>query len=486
MPRSSAGTYESALREGGVTGVLVVHAKVTGSTNVDARRLLETGEITRATIVVADEQTAGRGRSGRSWLSPRGSLAMTLALPDVPLDALAVLPLLAGVAVADALARSGAPPALLKWPNDVTIGGLKAAGILCESVVGSGRARALVGIGVNVASPPAAQRLATATWVEATRGRMRRERLAAAIVRGILDRLRASPGAAGVVGEWKARALPWWGRRVRLIDHTDADGPRTIDAVLEDVDVQGRLVIRDDRGTLRSLTSAEISELRDAPTNRPSNGGDPEVRYFRDVEAAFVSRRGDPLFISNADWVRIRRWRERGIPLRILLRGIEDAFDAHAHSFGRRQKVRSLSYCEHAIDAAIERWRRALNEGLPGRRGLDDALSRLSARVRESAAGASFAAEIEALRADPTDRDANRASTIEASLRAIEDRCARALEQRAGASRTLEIRVASLEATSAYAHRMPADTYGRLVDECFRRRLLEEFRIPRLSLADGA
>ena len=90
---------------------------------------------------------------------------------------------------------------------------------------------------------------------------------------------------------------------------------------------------------------------------------DPEAEYFQTVEEFFVSRRGDPLFLSNADWLLIRKWRRAGVPLRVVLRGIVDALDGHAHSFSRDRKVRSLAYCAAEVDVAAERWRRALALG---------------------------------------------------------------------------------------------------------------------------
>jgi hypothetical protein len=90
---------------------------------------------------------------------------------------------------------------------------------------------------------------------------------------------------------------------------------------------------------------------------------DPEAEYFQSVEEFFVSRRGDPLFLSNADWLLIRKWRRKGVPLRVVLRGITDALDGHAHSWSRNRKVGSLAYCASEVDAATDRWRRALSMG---------------------------------------------------------------------------------------------------------------------------
>ena len=94
-----------------------------------------------------------------------------------------------------------------------------------------------------------------------------------------------------------------------------------------------------------------------------SPAADPEAAYYQAVEEYFVSRRGDPLFLSNADWTLVRKWKTAGLPLRVVLRGIRDALDAHAHGWSRDRKVGSLSYCAREVDAARERWERALAIG---------------------------------------------------------------------------------------------------------------------------
>ena len=93
----------------------------------------------------------------------------------------------------------------------------------------------------------------------------------------------------------------------------------------------------------------------------PADAGLEEAAYYQQVEEFFVSRRGDPLFLSNADWLLVRKWRRAGLPLRIVMRGIADALDGHAHSWGRKRKVGRLAYCAAEVEAAGERWQRALS-----------------------------------------------------------------------------------------------------------------------------
>jgi BirA family transcriptional regulator, biotin operon repressor / biotin---[acetyl-CoA-carboxylase] ligase len=118
-----------------------VHFRLTDSTNARARVLAERGA-PHGTLVTAAEQSAGRGRQGRSWSAPRArALLCSLVIHDPP----SLLPLAAGVAVGEV---SGSD-ALIKWPNDVLINGRKVAGILVE---GRPQERwAVLGIGINVA-----------------------------------------------------------------------------------------------------------------------------------------------------------------------------------------------------------------------------------------------------------------------------------------------------------------------------------------------
>jgi BirA family transcriptional regulator, biotin operon repressor / biotin---[acetyl-CoA-carboxylase] ligase len=121
-----------------------VHFRRTDSTNARARALAERGA-PHGTTVTAEEQTAGRGRQGRSWSAPRGrALLCSIVIREPP----GLLPLAAGVAVADVAGSD----ALIKWPNDVLLFGRKVAGILSE-----GRPQdrwAILGVGINVAVRP--------------------------------------------------------------------------------------------------------------------------------------------------------------------------------------------------------------------------------------------------------------------------------------------------------------------------------------------
>jgi len=140
----SAGPGRRGVRGGRVIGTPRVHLRLTDSTNSRARELAAAGA-PHGTIVTAAEQSAGRGRQGRTWSAPAGSsLLLSVLLRDPP----QMLPLAAAVAVAEVVGED----ARIKWPNDVVVGQpqpAKIAGILVEGRLQD--AWAVLGIGLNVA-----------------------------------------------------------------------------------------------------------------------------------------------------------------------------------------------------------------------------------------------------------------------------------------------------------------------------------------------
>jgi len=138
---------------------LEVHGRI-GSTNDRARELAEAGA-EPFTTVIAEEQTAGRGREGKRWESPPGSgLWMSVVAPPIDPSDRALVPLLAGLAVCRAVERL-APGvcAGLKWPNDVLLGARKVSGVLCEA----GPEAIVIGVGINVCSGALGPELAGST-----------------------------------------------------------------------------------------------------------------------------------------------------------------------------------------------------------------------------------------------------------------------------------------------------------------------------------
>jgi BirA family biotin operon repressor/biotin-[acetyl-CoA-carboxylase] ligase len=212
------------------------HHRVLGSTNDRARELAMAGA-PHGALVTASEQTAGRGRQGRSWLAPAGSaLLCSLVLRDFD----HLLPLRAGLAVADVA------HGLVKWPNDVWVEGRKVAGILAEGRPQEGWA--VLGIGINVRPvelPEALRDRATALGrddVEAVLG----EVLAA------LDLRLAEPAAGALVALRERDAL--LGRSVRW-----AQGEGIAAGIADDGGL--RVELPDGAGTV--LAAGEVHLLRD-------------------------------------------------------------------------------------------------------------------------------------------------------------------------------------------------------------------------------
>jgi BirA family biotin operon repressor/biotin-[acetyl-CoA-carboxylase] ligase len=214
-----------------------LHLRVTSSTNDRARELAMAGA-PHGAVVTAAEQTAGRGRQGRTWSAPPGAaLLMSLVLRGAP----ALLPLAAAVAVAETCGDD----AQIKWPNDVLLDGRKVAGILAEGRPAEGWV--VLGIGVNVAVAPGD----LPPELHATAATLARPRSAVepflAELLGRLDAVLDLDGAA-LLHRWRARdALA--GREIRW-----AAGA----GVARGVDGEGRLVVELAGGGQTTLDAGEV------------------------------------------------------------------------------------------------------------------------------------------------------------------------------------------------------------------------------------
>ena len=121
------------------------------STNELAKQILGQGE-PEGTAILADSQTLGKGRMGRTWFSQKetGIYLSLLLQPHLPADRLHQLTLVTALAVADTINKYSATPASLKWPNDVFIKGKKISGILSENITAGNHSGVVIGIGINV------------------------------------------------------------------------------------------------------------------------------------------------------------------------------------------------------------------------------------------------------------------------------------------------------------------------------------------------
>jgi BirA family biotin operon repressor/biotin-[acetyl-CoA-carboxylase] ligase len=231
------------------------------STNDAARELAAAGA-PEGTVVVAEEQTAGRGTKGRFWHSPRGLGLYVSVLLRPAFAGLSLLPLAAGLAARDAVESSHGADALLRWPNDIMLGERKLGGVLCESTfLGDRPDHAILGVGLNVNHLPgdfppslrdSAVSLRIALGRPADPGRLLEALLAAigeriaALARGESSRLVWDFGAASVYRP---------GDRV-IIAASAAPEP----FFYEGLDADGALLARGPAGVRRFL-SAEVRKV---------------------------------------------------------------------------------------------------------------------------------------------------------------------------------------------------------------------------------
>ncbi|MFE3514740.1 biotin--[acetyl-CoA-carboxylase] ligase [Streptomyces sp. NPDC059166] len=265
-PLNVAALRRGLLRPDGLwTSLDVVEA--TGSTNSDLAALAARGEPAEGAVLVAEEQTAGRGRLDRTWTAPPRSgifLSVYLTPGDVPVHRWGWLPLLAGVAAATGLAQSAGVDMALKWPNDllVTIDGTerKTGGILAERA-GKG---VVVGIGLNVSlraaelPAPHAGSLALAGAVSTDR-----ETLLRAVLRSLeqwYGQWRDADGDAAESGLQAAYAAG-----CATLDRTvraELPGDRSVVGEAVAIDGDGRLVLATGDGLQEPVSAGDIVHLR--------------------------------------------------------------------------------------------------------------------------------------------------------------------------------------------------------------------------------
>ncbi|MFE3141964.1 biotin--[acetyl-CoA-carboxylase] ligase [Streptomyces scopuliridis] len=272
-PLNERALRRGLIRPGGLWSSLDVVA-ATGSTNSDLAARARAGAdgtpgAAEGTVLIAEEQTAGRGRLDRRWSAPaRSGLFFSVLLrpgPGVPVHRYGWLPLLTGVAVAAGLARAAGVDTALKWPNDllVTVDGeeRKAGGILAER---AGDDAVVVGVGVNVSlhaaelPVPAAGSLALANAVSLDRD---------TLLRGVLRSLEQWYGewreaggdpAASRLQEAYAAGCATLGRTVRAV----LPGDRELLGKAVAVDGDGRLVVATEDGARHPVGAGDIVHLR--------------------------------------------------------------------------------------------------------------------------------------------------------------------------------------------------------------------------------
>jgi BirA family transcriptional regulator, biotin operon repressor / biotin---[acetyl-CoA-carboxylase] ligase len=232
------------------------------STNTLAMEMASKGA-PEGTIVLAEAQTCGKGRRGRKWISPRGNLYLSVVLrPDVPLHKSPVITLTGAVAVASAIRGMYGLKASIKWPNDILISGRKVCGLLTEMSAEQDRVRHIVlGIGIDanmdLEALPCDVRAQTTTLAVEAGGKIDRTALLRQLLRE-LDRW------YGVFLEDERDILAAWrtlnvttGNRVAI-----SGAGEVLEGLAQAIDDEGRLIIRLDDGTVRTVAAGDVTIVK--------------------------------------------------------------------------------------------------------------------------------------------------------------------------------------------------------------------------------
>ena len=238
----------------------VVLLEETGSTNVEAARLVQQG-MDHGTVVIADRQTCGKGRRGRSWHTPENtSIAMSFLLkPQLEAEYASMLTLVQAMAVAEAVEEVTALKSQIKWPNDILINEKKVCGILTEmNLSGNEISSIIIGTGINVnqeSFPEDIREIATSLKNESGKAQCR-EKLIGALCEKFeqyYEQFLTTKDLSCIIEEYNARLVSA-GRSVRVLD---PKGEYTGDAI--GINAKGEFQVRQDDGKIIDVYAGEVS-----------------------------------------------------------------------------------------------------------------------------------------------------------------------------------------------------------------------------------
>jgi len=240
----------------------VLHYDRLESTNTEAAEQARDGA-GEGLCIVADEQTAGRGRQGREWLSKKGEgIYMSIVLrPKLNAEHLTLIPLMAAVAVYDVLRKGLLIEPDIKWPNDILVGEKKICGILSEAVETPDGVAVILGIGINLKNgslPPNATSIAS----ESTFAPNRDE-----VVEAVTSEIgkfyeQLKKVASSIIDEWKQRSSYFENKAVEV--HSGHEILRGVTCGLEE---NGALRVRTADGEMRTVQAGDVERLRSAELN---------------------------------------------------------------------------------------------------------------------------------------------------------------------------------------------------------------------------
>ena len=272
-PPLSAKKIKSNLNTTRIGSEILVFDAVS-STNDLAKQYLEQN-VAEGLVLIAESQTRGRGRMGRTWMSLSGiGLYLSVILkPDIQLRLLPQLTLLAGLATTLAINEFIRKKAQLKWPNDILLNGKKCCGILCETHVSkNGEAGVIIGIGINANHsipdfPDDLTSSATSLMIE-TGNVIDRQALVHALICNLDQQYDAylGNGEQTVIEKWLENS-DMVGKKI-----TVTLGKSAIHGTALGLDSQGRLLMRSEKGEELTFDSGEVSLHSSAEGARPARG----------------------------------------------------------------------------------------------------------------------------------------------------------------------------------------------------------------------
>jgi len=236
-------------------GCEIVYFKETDSTNRQARMLAKEGA-PHGTLVIADTQSAGRGRRGRGWISPAGEgIFMSLIVrPQVHPSQVAKMSLTLALCVARAIARTAGLDARIKWPNDIVIGGRKVCGLLLEMDATAKKVESIVaGVGINVHQTVFDEEIAhTASSLDLLAGkRVSRSEIVRAFLEEFEQAMALADGA--MMDAYRERSATI-GQRVQVIGLDSTYTGRA-----KGITQSGSLLVEDEAGDLKEVLAADVS-----------------------------------------------------------------------------------------------------------------------------------------------------------------------------------------------------------------------------------
>jgi len=237
-----------------VIGQKILYFPTLPSTMDTAREQARLGAL-EGTVVITGEQTAGRGRLDRSWLSPKGNIALSIILrPDI--SSLPYLIMIASLAAARSIETITGEKTQIKWPNDVLITGKKVCGILIENELkGNKVSFSVTGIGINTGLKVAGYKEIADTAISLSSAPDSGLRLK--LIQALLTEFEALylllPQGIQIYESWRGR-LVTLGKKVRA-----TWGEQVIEGVAESVDEDGTLFIRDEGGEVRKVVAGDVT-----------------------------------------------------------------------------------------------------------------------------------------------------------------------------------------------------------------------------------